>query len=125
MVAFDLGVEDGQEECEVGPHAEEEPAMPQSMDCECAGGEDGERTRLLSKPRTPSKAEWERHSVSDIPFRDWCRHCVAGKERRHQKRPGTMINFHLRAWTWLSEQRCHTDVGRKGSTNRNGLCSPR
>ena len=28
------------------------------MDCECDGGEDGERVRLLPKPRTPSKAEW-------------------------------------------------------------------
>ena len=36
----DLGdVEDAQEECQVGPHAEEEP----DMDCES----DGERVRLL------------------------------------------------------------------------------
>ena len=60
-VEFDLGgVEDAQEECKVGPHAEEEPAMPRNMDCESGGGEDGERVRLLSEPRTPSKAEWER-----------------------------------------------------------------
>ena len=87
MVGFDLGgVEDSQEECKVGPHAEEEP----NMDCESDGGEDGERVRLLPKPRTPSKAEWERHVVSHMPFRDWCRHCVAGRglERRHQRHPG-------------------------------------
>ena len=87
VVGFDLGgVEDAQEECKVGPHAEEEP----NMDCESDGGEDGERVRLLPKPRTPSKAEWERHVVSHMPFRDWCRHCVAGRglERRHQRHPG-------------------------------------
>ena len=87
VVGFDLGgVEDAQEECKVGPHAEEEP----NMDCESDGGEDGERVRLLPKPRTPSKAEWERHVVSHMPLRDWCRHCVAGRglERRHQRHPG-------------------------------------
>ena len=43
LVGFDLGaVEDAQEECKVGPHAEEEP----NMDCESDGGEDGERVRL-------------------------------------------------------------------------------
>ena len=52
VVEFDLGgVEDTQEECKVRPHAEEEP----HMDCESEGGEDGERARLLSKPRTPRK----------------------------------------------------------------------
>ena len=87
MFEFHLGiVEDAQEECKVGPHAEEKP----DMDCESDGGEDRERVRLLPKPRTPSKAEWERHVVSHMPFRDWCRHCVAGTglERRHQKHPG-------------------------------------
>ena len=86
VVGFDLGGVDAQEECKVGPHAEEEP----DMDCESDGGEDGERVRLLPKPRTPSKAEWERHVVSHMPFRDFCRHCVArrGLERRHQRHPG-------------------------------------
>ena len=86
VVGFDLGrVEDAQEECKVGPHAEEQP----NMDCESDGGEDGERVRLLPKPGTPSKAEWERHVESHMPFRDWCRHCVAerGLERRHQRHP--------------------------------------
>ena len=64
------GVKDAQEECKVGPHAEEEP----DMDCESNGGEDGERVRLLPRPRTPSKvgAVW-------CPFRDRCRHCAAAR----------------------------------------------
>ena len=64
VVGFDLGgVENAQEECVL---------------------------RQLPKPRTPSKAEWKRHVVSHMPFRDWCRHCVAGRglERRHQRHPG-------------------------------------
>ena len=66
VVGFDLGgVEDAQEECKGGPHAEEEP----NMDCESDGGEDGERVRLLPKPRTPSNAESERHVLSHMPFR--------------------------------------------------------
>ena len=44
----------------------------------------------LSAPRAPTRAEWERHVVSHIPFRSWCRHCVAGRglERRHLTRQG-------------------------------------
>ena len=86
VVGFDFGgVEDAQEECKVGPHAEEEP----NMDCGSDGGEDGERVRLLPKSCTPSKAEWERHVVSLMPFTVWCRHCVAGSlERWHQRHPG-------------------------------------
>ena len=83
MAEFDFGgEEDAQEECKVGPHAVEEP----NMDCESDGGE--ERVRLLPRPRTPSKAEWERLVVSHMPFRNWCRLCVAGRnlERRHQAR---------------------------------------
>ena len=68
VAEFDLGgVEDAQEEYKVGSHAEEEP----DVDCEIDGGEDGERVRLLPRPRTPSRAERERHVVSHMPFRDW------------------------------------------------------
>ena len=83
VVEFDLGrVEDAKEECQVGPHALEEP----DMDSGSGGGEDGERVRQLPRPRTPSKSEWERHVAPHMTFRD----CVAGKglERRHQKHPG-------------------------------------
>ena len=51
---------------------------------ELADGEEG-RAKPLPVPRMPSKAEWERHIVSHIPFGSWCRHCVSGRglERRH------------------------------------------
>ena len=94
VAEFDLGgVKVAQEECKVGLHAEEEPDMV----CESDGGEDGERVRLLLRPRTLSKAEWERHVLSHLTFRDRCRHCVAGRglEHQYQHHLGTMINIHL------------------------------
>ena len=112
VVEFDLGgVEDAQEERKVRPHAEEEP----DMNCESDGREDGERVRLSPRPRTPSKAERERHVLSHMPFRDWCRHCVAGRglERQHQKHP--QYPLVCIDCGYLSGD---------GSTNRNGLCTP-
>ena len=38
---------------------------------------------------------------------------------------GTMININLCVLTVVSERRCHTDIGREGPTNKNGLCTPR
>ena len=56
------------------------------------GMEDGEQPRAkpLMAPRSPTKEEWEKHSVSHIPFRSWCPHCVAGRglERRHHRGSG-------------------------------------
>ena len=37
---------------------------------------------------------------------------------------GMLINIHLCVLIMVSERRCHTDVGREGSTNRSGLCTP-
>ena len=75
--------EDGQEECEFGSHAEVEPTMPRNVDSESDGGEDGERARLLSKPRTP----WKPHAVQGVLNIDI--RCIQG----------TMINFRLCALT--------------------------
>ena len=67
MVGFDLGgVENAQEDCKVGPHAEEEP----NMDCES----EEERTenvsgccRSLARHRKPSgNAMWCRTCRSEI-----------------------------------------------------------
>ena len=46
---------------------------------------------------TPSTAEWDRHVVSHMPFREWCRHCVAGRVSNVDIRSiqGTMINIYL------------------------------
>ena len=44
-----------------------------------------------------SDAGWERHVMSHMPFREWCRHGVAGKglERPHHRRSGHYEQFPL------------------------------
>ena len=52
------------------------------MMCEPCGGEGqaGERkTMKVKSPRDPTKEEKEEHEKTHLPFRDWCRHCVAGR----------------------------------------------
>ena len=41
--------------------------------------------RVLTAQRTPTKAEREKHVVSHVLYRPWCRFCVMGRglERRH------------------------------------------
>ena len=57
-------------------------------------GEEGTDTvstgRVLTAPRTPTKAEREEHDVSHVPCRRWCRFCVRGRglERRHLTQSG-------------------------------------
>ena len=46
--------------------------------------------RVLAAPRTPTKAEREKHDVSHVLCRPWCRFCVKGRglERRHLTQSG-------------------------------------
>ena len=71
-----------------GPYGDEAPCTPDVSDGEDMGGKEGACGKPLPKPRSPSKAEWENHVVSHMPYRDWCRHCVAGRglERKHCRR---------------------------------------
>ena len=42
---------------------------------------------VLRGPREPTKAEWEAHLASNhIPYRIWCRSCVAGRGKPQQHR---------------------------------------
>ena len=43
---------------------------------EFRSGEEARAKPLAALP-SPSKMEWVKHVVSHIPFRCWCRHCVA------------------------------------------------
>ena len=66
----------------------DEPVEPDGL------GEEGTDTvgtaRVLTAPRTPTKAEREEHDVSHVPYRRWCRFCVMGRglERRHLTQSG-------------------------------------
>ena len=41
--------------------------------------DEGRRPKALRRPQTPTKAEWDEHVLTHLPFREWCPHCVAGK----------------------------------------------
>ena len=46
-----------------------------------AGGEEGEEAlvpRCARDPLQPTKAEWEAHQATHLPYRSWCRFCVDG-----------------------------------------------
>ena len=74
------------------------------------GGPDGdnpleasEEARQQAKARDPSaptKAQWEEHQSTHLPFRSWCPHCVAGRldnppHRRLPERESTVPEVHL------------------------------
>ena len=48
------------------------------------GEEEGRKPIGFRDPGQPTKEEKEQHSISHIPFRSWCRHCVRGKATRYQ-----------------------------------------
>ena len=46
-----------------------------------AGGGEGEEARAprcARSPLQPTKAEWEAHQATHLPYRSWCRFCVDG-----------------------------------------------
>ena len=53
----------------------------------------------MNDPKMPSKEEVEKHNMSHLPYRSWCRHCVRGKgkELAHKKanRETEMHKFHF------------------------------
>jgi hypothetical protein len=41
----------------------------------------------LPQPNVPSKAEYDRHQITHLPYRSWCPHCIRGrgKNAAHRK----------------------------------------
>ena len=37
----------------------------------------------MLEPNLPSQAEQEEHSLTHVPYRNWCRHCVRGRAEEH------------------------------------------
>ena len=65
--------------CE-GPEFVEAAAGPASAGG-CPAGEH-EEARRPNPPRdhgAPTKAQWDEHQSTHLPFRIWCPHCVAGR----------------------------------------------
>ena len=39
------------------------------------------KAKIPRDPRKPSQEEIESHNATHVPFRDWCPHCVKGREK--------------------------------------------
>ena len=51
------------------------------------GGDEGQVVKLRVVGKPPSQKELDEHSVTHIPYRNWCRHCVSGRgQSDHHKK---------------------------------------
>ena len=69
---------------EIGAEAGSAPTPPEDPEDDTAE-QDEEPKRIAPSPVLPSAAEIEDHRICHYPYRNWCRHCVAGRalgERR-------------------------------------------
>ena len=83
-------------------------------------GEEAELPKTIQVDKRPSKEEVERHNVTHLPYRSWCRHCVRGKAKRraHRKRmrkerggvPVISLDY-----AWLSGKKDEGDESTKGN----------
>ena len=56
--------------------------------------EEDEEARQPARPRdpgAPTRAQWEAHQATHLPFRVWCPHCVAGRMGNPPRRRGQEI----------------------------------
>ena len=74
-------VEGQQEELDAEQIAEGVLEAPQLVEAE-----EGRAAKPIRSPSLPSLEEVEAHSVSHIPFRAWCSHCVRGRGKSYAHR---------------------------------------
>ena len=57
------------------------------------GDDDFEPLKKAANPRLPTPDEVEQHNRTHIPFRSWCKWCVAGRGRgaQHRKAPESSV----------------------------------
>lgn len=67
------GVRAGKDEAMSGPEDEEEP-------------DEARQAKPAHDPRAPTKAEYDRHMLTHLPYRAWCPRCVTGCGRSSQHR---------------------------------------
>ena len=70
--------------CEVGEMDNEDF---DEISCEEKPCEEARPPEVLRDPGAPTQKELEDHSITHLPFRSWCPHCVSGKA---QDRPHRM-----------------------------------
>ena len=87
MVAEEAPPVGGDGEGPSGPEvAVEDPAAPPGEEGPAAEGEGSEEEgdealapRAARSPLQPTRAEWEAHQATHLPYRNWCRCCVEGR----------------------------------------------
>ena len=52
--------------------------------------EEAQNGKGVTKPREPTRKEWDEHMLTHIPYRNWCPFCVKGRGRQGQKSPIAM-----------------------------------
>lgn len=63
--------------CPQGESADSAPALQ----------EEGQEARPIARPHQPTPEMIAAHEVSHVPYRNWCRACVAGRGRAYSHRP--------------------------------------
>ncbi len=59
-----------------------ESIRPQEFEINMVEGqetEEGRRPTGIFVPATPTEEEVREHELTHVPYRGWCKHCVAGK----------------------------------------------
>ena len=71
------------------------------------------RVVKLQDPRKPTEEEVKEHQLTHLPFRNWCKHCVAGKGTeapcRRSEGGGELPEFHI-DWAFLGDSEAKKTV---------------
>ena len=101
---------------------------------EGAEEEAGERMKAMRRmqdPMLPSEAEVEMHRMTHLPYRSWCKFCVAGRgkedgHRRQEEREDGVAELHL---DYCFPKTCtgerSDNVGDEGKENEDVTCDYR
>ena len=97
--------------------AEEEEGGKEEEDSEGEKQEEAEkglrRVVKLQDPRKPTEEEVKEHELTHLPFRNWCKHCVAGKGTetpcRRSDGAGELPEFHI-DWAFPGEAEANKTV---------------
>ena len=81
---LELWIDDGLEKplmiCSNSSSSKDGPPVEVEDEAEVAETQqDSVKTKMRQIPATPTLMEIAEHAASQLPFRDWCKHCIFGK----------------------------------------------